>query len=151
MNLSEIPQPFLTEYNNTAFTPAGWHKKDLRYRSRVKPATPAWNAWRDSQRQIDFQRGRKHASESTAGRPKKPHAWLVPLCTSAEQLPTILLQLNINGLQEALSCYSMLVKCSLMHIHTELPHMAVLCFHSARRANDTIWPLRVAWLTEDGL
>lgn len=116
-----------------------------------KPITSGRSAWRDSQQQTTFQRERKHASESTAGGPKKPHAWHAPPHTSAEQLLTILLQLNINGLQEALSCYSMLVKYSLMHMHTELPHMALLCFHSARRANDAIWPLHVAWFTEDRL
>lgn len=31
------------------------------------------------------------------------------------------LQLNINGLQEALSCYSTPIKYSLMHIHTKPP------------------------------
>lgn len=50
-----------------------------------------------------------------------------------------LLQLNINGLQEALSCYSQStpIKHSIMHahIHTHsqsLPHLAELCFHSAQ-------------------
>lgn len=46
------------------------------------------------------------------------HTLGMRLHTSAEQLLTLPLQLNINGLQEALSCYSMLVKYSLMHIHT---------------------------------
>lgn len=92
MYLSEIQQ-FQTESNNTAFTPAGRHRKRFMIQKQSKPI----NAWRGSQQQTALQKGPKHASESTAGGPRKPHAWHAPARTSAEQLLTILLQLNING------------------------------------------------------
>lgn len=52
---------------------------------RGKPTTPGRNAWRESQQQTGFQRGCKHASESTAGGPRKPHAWHAPphICRAA--------------------------------------------------------------------
>lgn len=91
------------------------HEEKFMTQQQNKPPTPGWNAWKEPVKEDVNTRCIMRTLQGVQSSTTLGMSLCTHLQNSSRHTP---LQLNINGLQEALSCYSTPIKYSLMHIHT---------------------------------